>query len=520
MRSKNHLLALSLCLVLMMSLALPVGARATSVKELDYAYIVPSKPYLVVGEETSWEVKLSHDAEPFKFTYSLYMRDNPVEETMQGVTQTKAIKDTTFSYKVDKVGYYMLQVEVMDKDYRTQRLRSESYLAILPEEENDITSPVGKAKAIAAEAESLNLPSTYDKVLWVNDWLTSNADYDKSMTIHDAAGVLLGGSGVCESYALANQLILTELGIDSIYVTGYAGGELHAWNLVNIDGDWTFVDTTWNDPVDGEEGYDYFGLSARYLMRDHDWGYSNYLYPPADTDKYNYLLNNGAYAFESIDTLGEALAPAFEAKQEEITYFYTGDEKYFDTNYELDRWFKENKSKYYIDGYSYGGSKYAGVMKLTYGDYDGYITYDSEEGLAPALENALKDRPAKVGLLYQGSDRYYDINRPLKNWLSANSRKYDVKTYSYSYTPSAAEITLEYGDYEGYDRFATTEELNTLMEERLKAQAPQLKLLYVGADEWYRLPRDAQNFMDTHQDLYKGWSGNWTNFEAVLDITY
>lgn len=512
--------AFALILTLLTGLALPLGAGASSVKELSYAYIVPSKPYLVVGEETSWEVKLSHDAEPFSFAYTLYVRDNPVDETMSAVTQTKPVKDTTFSYTVDKVGYYMLQVEVMDRDYHTQRLRSESYLAILPEEEHDAASPVGKAKAIAAEAESLNLPTTYDKVLWVNDWLTGNADYDKGLTIHDAAGVLLKGSGVCESYALANQLILTEMGIDSIYVTGYAGGELHAWNLVNIDGDWTFVDSTWNDPVDGEEGYNYFGLSGRYLMRDHDWGYSNYLYPQAETDKYNYLLNNGARPFDSVEALDSALAPAFAEKQAEIAYFYTGSDKHFDANYELDKWLKANQRKYYIDGYSFSGSEFAGVLKPTYGSYDGYLTYDSEEGLAPALEAALKDQPAKVSLLYQGEDRFYDISRPLRDWLAANSRRYDVETYSYSYTPSSAEIELSYGAYEGYDRFAAAEELFTLMEERLRAKAPQLKLRYVGADEWYSLPKDAQQFMDDHPDLYSGWSGTWTNFEAVLDITY
>ena len=59
-------------------------------------------------------------------------------------------------------------------------------------------------------------------------------------------------------------------GIPCEYVSGYATGG-HAWNLVEIDGEWYHVDTTWDDPIPNREGYvryDYFLKSDSY-MRQH-----------------------------------------------------------------------------------------------------------------------------------------------------------------------------------------------------------------------------------------------------------
>ena len=120
--------------------------------------------------------------------------------------------------------------------------------------------------AITAQMTAAVGPSAgaYEKALWLHDWLTDNAYYaldaygnpSNANVHHSAEGVLLQGTGVCESYARAYQLLLNKAGIANEYVTGRAinpdgGMESHAWNLVNFDGEWAYVDVTWDDPIHG-----------------------------------------------------------------------------------------------------------------------------------------------------------------------------------------------------------------------------------------------------------------------------
>lgn len=64
----------------------------------------------------------------------------------------------------------------------------------------------------------------------------------------DASGVLLEGTGVCQSYAVAFNALAQEAGVEVLYVSGDVNtGDKHAWNLVKIDGQWLAVDVTWND---------------------------------------------------------------------------------------------------------------------------------------------------------------------------------------------------------------------------------------------------------------------------------
>ena len=94
--------------------------------------------------------------------------------------------------------------------------------------------------------------SEYDKALWLHDWLTDNAYYaldengvpSNEDWAHSAEGVLLRGSGVCESYSKAYQLLLNKVNIENKMVTGTATNSSgntvsHAWNLVKLNGSWT-----------------------------------------------------------------------------------------------------------------------------------------------------------------------------------------------------------------------------------------------------------------------------------------
>ena len=110
--------------------------------------------------------------------------------------------------------------------------------------------------------------SDYEKVRAIHDYLIYSADYAKAYPNHDndaygAYGVLVLKDGVCQSYALAFQLLMYGLDIDCKYVTGMATNSVnstggHAWNKVYIDCTWYYIDCTWDDPIGGGPRWDYF----------------------------------------------------------------------------------------------------------------------------------------------------------------------------------------------------------------------------------------------------------------------
>ena len=123
--------------------------------------------------------------------------------------------------------------------------------------------------------------SDREKVQAVHDWIINNTRYDienyDRKTVPAASyeidGVMNSGVAVCAGYAKAFDGFMEILGIPCDYVVGWAKGGYHAWNRVLIDGQYLYVDTTWDDPVsrDGRDilRYKYFLLPYSEISIDH-----------------------------------------------------------------------------------------------------------------------------------------------------------------------------------------------------------------------------------------------------------
>lgn len=60
-------------------------------------------------------------------------------------------------------------------------------------------------------------------------------------------GILVNGKGVCQSYAYVYKLLASQAGLNCVMLTGYMNKTLpHAWNAVQLDGNWYWVDVTNN----------------------------------------------------------------------------------------------------------------------------------------------------------------------------------------------------------------------------------------------------------------------------------
>lgn len=153
--------------------------------------------------------------------------------------------------------------------------------------------------------------SDYDKVLYFHDSIILGCTYDDTADEpYSAYGCLVDGRAVCEGYAKAMQILCTKAGIKCIPVAGKAYDEgtvqPHLWNKVMIDGEWTNMDLTWDDPVTdaGEDyiRYDYFGITDAECAKDHTADDNKFLsYPEAFSSGANYYRRNGLYAQEGDD---------------------------------------------------------------------------------------------------------------------------------------------------------------------------------------------------------------------------
>ncbi len=108
--------------------------------------------------------------------------------------------------------------------------------------------------------------TAYDRAFYLHDTMLDHMDYaykangspETALWAHSILGYFTTGYGVCETYAETCSLILNYWGIDNYIVTGYAGGVLHAWNLIQMDnGDWYWFDLTWDDQPTAPLGRDY-----------------------------------------------------------------------------------------------------------------------------------------------------------------------------------------------------------------------------------------------------------------------
>lgn len=129
--------------------------------------------------------------------------------------------------------------------------------------------------------KNLNLDgkSDYEKFKAVTNWIVSNVTYDSHYNgkpnipagteyPHDMTGAVLDGYAVCDGYAGTFYYMANAVGIKALYEDGISIAERkgHAWNLVQIDGTYYYVDpTNAYFKEDGEPGRELL-LGQKYLF--------------------------------------------------------------------------------------------------------------------------------------------------------------------------------------------------------------------------------------------------------------
>lgn len=154
--------------------------------------------------------------------------------------------------------------------------------------------------------------------LYLHDALLAHCTYDQTATesasqypnAYSAYGALVEGKAVCEGYAKAMQWLLIRSSIHATVMRGYSkeNQTAHMWNLVEINGEYYYLDPTWNDH-DKHPQYAYFNITTADLQRTHtiDAGTTVTVDCTAETD--NYFMRNGTYvSVYERDTIADIIA--------------------------------------------------------------------------------------------------------------------------------------------------------------------------------------------------------------------
>lgn len=114
----------------------------------------------------------------------------------------------------------------------------------------------------------------HEKVKAIHDWIVKAVDYDQSLSYYTAYNAISLGKAVCQGYSLLGHRMLEKAGIPVLIAEGTVQTGEHAWNMVQLDGQWYHMDLTWDDPVgvkDDRIRYSYYLKTDEELRADHSW---------------------------------------------------------------------------------------------------------------------------------------------------------------------------------------------------------------------------------------------------------
>lgn len=152
------------------------------------------------------------------------------------------------------------------------------------------TAIAARDAAVDAIIGSMSAETDYDRIVYLNNWLTTNNCYNANISTATknawkCISALTGYAGnnknapVCEGYARALKVLCDKIDIPCVLVNGDAldndgNAGAHMWNYVELDGAWYAVDVTWNDPTvygvtkkaSGYEREDYLLVGSKTLV--------------------------------------------------------------------------------------------------------------------------------------------------------------------------------------------------------------------------------------------------------------
>ena len=269
------------------------------------------------------------------------------------------------------------------------------------------TSTIQKIAGLAA-----SYGSDLEKILFVNDYLCENYNYDYSYSRHDPYSMFRDGVGVCQAFTRAFTAVMDELGIESTFVRSDSMN--HVWNIVRVEGKWYHIDVTWNEnqtrSLPGTAAHKYFLTSTEWLksseaghLEENDWVYGEDV-QCGNTDYDEYFWRSSKSHF---------------IKSDEYWYFvdedglgrWNGSSGTFIRLAEFSEIFKDSYPGVTLNGAlcDYSGLVSAGGSLYFNGSFN-VVRYNINSGTTESLVDTLFDSMSVMTLWLDGADVVYRVH--------------------------------------------------------------------------------------------------------------
>lgn len=227
--------------------------------------------------------------------------------------------------------YWVLRNTAINKDEETGFVKT--YYQYY---EGTTGKPLDRSEELEREWEVVKEKTKYcktdiEKALVVHEHLCDTIVYSSRLqaAAHDIEGAIFEKEAVCEGYALAYKYYMNRLEIPCKIVSGTSNGQSHAWNQIQLNGNWYMVDPTWDDVANSHDVKHQYFLCSENKFPNHVWNKESELYETCSDTTYDnldwkndlqgmYAYQGGLYRSKSLIVGGKEVSGIWRIEAENI----------------------------------------------------------------------------------------------------------------------------------------------------------------------------------------------------------
>lgn len=170
-----------------------------------------------------------------------------------GQTDGQALQNAFVAVMQDNPALFHVENDYTYEEY------SDGTITMKPQYYFDAQRKADIQKQVDAQTETIlhNLPADTQEAAWyLYEYVAEHAEYASGPQDQSMVSFFLDGQTVCAGYAKTYQYLMEKAGIPTTYISGELnsdeaqalyGTSAHAWNMVNIGGDYYYMDVTSGD---------------------------------------------------------------------------------------------------------------------------------------------------------------------------------------------------------------------------------------------------------------------------------
>ena len=239
--------------------------------------------YQILGTMEEEILLSATDVSLLPVVYQAVINDHPEFFYLNGYTYTRYMQQEEIKYITFSGRYLYSAAEVEKRQAAIDRIVDEKMAELVG---ND----------------------SYETVKSVYEYLILSTEYSmESPDNQNICSVFLDRKSVCNGYAKAAQYLLNSYGVPCIIVNGTAQGSAHAWNIVEMYGEYYHMDVTWGDPsyyaLEGEQeddvpdiDYSYLAVTTAEISKNHSMD-DTFALPVCASVQDNYFVRENRFLY-------------------------------------------------------------------------------------------------------------------------------------------------------------------------------------------------------------------------------